>query len=340
MPNPLRSLTVVCILLALSGSARAQDLNWAQKMFKELEHDFGVVARGADVRHRIKVKNLYKETVHISNVRTTCGCAAASPEKTTLESLEETYVEVTMNTTRFQRQKDSNVIVTFDSPLYAEVRIPIHAYIRTDVVLTPGSANFGPIDRGNPASRSLDIAYAGRSSWEIQEVKADNPNIETHIEEVGRDPGRVHYKLQVELKPSAPAGVLREQITLVTNDINNPYVPVLVEARIEADITVTPDLVALGALNPGRDKRFNVVLKGKKPFVIENIECDSDMNAFKVQIPDSAKIVHVLPMTVTAPDEPGKLDEVFTVTIADHPEPVTFRAYGTVVATQAAANAN
>ncbi len=337
MPNLLRSFPFICVLLAWSASTHAQELTWAQKMFKELEHDFGVVARGADVRHRIQIKNIFKETVHISNVRTTCGCAAASPERTTLASLEETYVEVTMNTTRFQRQKDSNVIVTFDAPLYAEVRIPIHAYIRTDVVLSPGSANFGPIDRGNAATRSLDIAYAGRDAWKILEVRAKNPNIETHLEEVGRQTGRVNYKLQVELKSSAPGGILREQITLVTNDANNPYVPVLVEARVEADITVTPPLISLGSLVPGRDKRFNVVLKGKKPFMVEKIECDSDMDAFKIQLPAAAKIVHVLPMTVTPPDQPGRFDEVFTVSIADRPEPVTFKAYGTIVASQAKA---
>ena len=205
-------------------------------------------------------------------------------------------------------------------------------------MLTPGSASFGPIEQGNASSRSLEIAYAGRGTWKIEEVRSKNPNIETHLEETARDNTRVHYKLHVELKSSAPAGDLREQITLVTNDANNPFVPVLVEARVESDITVTPSLVALGALTPGRDKRFNVVLKGKKPFIIKGIECDSAMEAFKVQLPESAKMVHVLPMTVTPPAEPGKFDEVFTVSIADRPEPITFKAYGTIMAAEARAN--
>ena len=129
----------VCSLLAAGflPTAQAQELTWAEKMFEKRSHDFGVVARGADVRYRLKITNIYKETVHISNVRTTCGCTAAAPSKSTLASRESAFIEVTMDTRRFKRRKDSNVIVTFDQPLYAEVRIPITAYIRTDVVLTP-----------------------------------------------------------------------------------------------------------------------------------------------------------------------------------------------------------
>ena len=106
-------------------------------MFEKTSHDFGVVARGSDVSYRLKLKNKYKEDVHIADVRTTCGCSAGEPNKTTLKSLEEAYVEIKMDTRKFTRRKDSNVIVTFDAPLYQEVTIPITAYIRTDVVVEP-----------------------------------------------------------------------------------------------------------------------------------------------------------------------------------------------------------
>jgi hypothetical protein len=126
--RPLAAIVIFAagwILLAGASPAHAQDLTWAQKMFDKLSHDFGVVARGADVSYRFKVTNLYRDTVRISNVRSTCGCSAATPTKTTLASRESAYIEVTMDTRRFTRQKDSNLIVTFDAPLYAEVRIPV-----------------------------------------------------------------------------------------------------------------------------------------------------------------------------------------------------------------------
>ena len=47
---------------------------WAQKMFNKTSHDFGSVARGSDTVYKFEVTNLYKQTMHLVGVRTSCGC--------------------------------------------------------------------------------------------------------------------------------------------------------------------------------------------------------------------------------------------------------------------------
>src|SRR5690606_14107603 len=213
--------------------------------------------------------------------------------------------EISMDTRRFIRHKDAVVTVRFDAPQSGEVRIPVQMYVRTDVVLSPGSANFGAIDLGKGGTQTIDIAYAGRNDWTIREARSSNPHLEATVEEVSREGGNVSYALTVTLKPTAPAGSFRGVIQLVTDDANNPTVPVLAEARIEGDITVTPENVPLGTLAPGKTKTVNVVIRGKKPFAIEKIECESDDEAFAVRLPEGEKVVHVLPLTITPPDKPG-----------------------------------
>lgn len=330
----IRAAAGLIVLLGSAAGALAQDNAWALKMFSEQQKiDFGRVARGSDARYQLKVTNIYKETVHISSVRTTCGCSAATPSKSSLASRETAIVEITMDTRKFQRQKDSNVIVTFDAPLFAEVRIPISAYIRTDVVLTPGAANLGAVEQGKPAEQTLEIAYAGRNDWTIRDVQTNNPHLVAEVQETARGNGRVSYSLKVALQTDAPLGTLNQQIVLVTDDAD-PYVPVLVTARVEADIMVTaPD--SLGTLVPGQDKTFNVVLRGRKPFTVEKIECESDMEAFKVRLPEDSRPVHVLPFTLTPPEKPGEFNEEFTVTIAGRPQPLTFSVYGKIAPTAA-----
>ena len=335
-------------LLLCSAVASAQDPLWAEKMFSETSHDFGVLARGADVRARIKITNIYNEDVHISNVRTSCGCSSANlvdPGKNLLHSHESTFIDVSMDTRRFAHHKDSNVLVTIDAPQFKEVRIPVQMYVRTDVVLTPGGVNFGLVEAGQSVTRTIDIAFAGRPDWKIKEAKVASPHLTATVEEIGRraglgnvgqvavgNVGKVDYKLTVTLAPTAPAGTLREEIQLVTDDATNPAVPVLVEGRIEADITVTPETVPLGTLIPGREKTVNVVISGRKPFAIELIECDGTEGAFAVRLPQGEKPVHVLPLTVTPPAKPGPFTETFTVTIPGRPEPVVFKATGTIAA--------
>lgn len=333
MPTVIKRFLALALLLSLTPvlPAQAQQLDWAQKMFEKQRHDFGVVARGSDVRYRLKITNLYKQAVHISGVRTTCGCTAAEPSKTTLASRETAYIELTMDTKRFTRQKDSNVIITFDQPRFAEVTIPVSAYIRTDVVLTPGGANFGGTEYGQDATRTINITYAGRGDWKVKSVKVNSPHLDAVVVEKSRGGGRVAYELQLTLKNSAPIGKLRERIILVTDDASRPHIPILVEARVESDVTVTPSLVSLGIMVPGKPKTVNVVIRGKKAITVEKIECESNRNCFKIRLPESARTVHVLPLTITPPAEPGEFTEEFTVTIAGRDEPIHFKAYGRIV---------
>jgi len=78
------------------------------------------------------------------------------------------------------------------------------------------------------------------------------------------------------------------------------------------------------------------VLKGKKPFTIEKIECSSDKQCFKIKLSKKTRPVHVLPITFTAPEKAGEISEVFTVTITGRPQPLIFKTKAKVVAPKAA----
>ncbi len=43
-------------------------------MFSESSHDFGTVARGSKTVYRFKFKNIYEEPLHVSGIRSSCGC--------------------------------------------------------------------------------------------------------------------------------------------------------------------------------------------------------------------------------------------------------------------------
>ena len=323
------AILVAAASILLSPNADAQQ--WARKMFDRQKIDFGVIATGSDARQWVRIKNVYPHAVHISNVRTTCGCSAAEPEKTDLKPGEETAVEVTMNTVKFRRRKDSNVIVTFDRPQRAEVRVPITAYIRTDVVFEPGAAAFGSIEAGQAATRTITVAYAGRDDWKILDVKASSDNIEVEVTEVSRGNGQVSYKLDVHVRAGTPVGRVRQLITLVTDDSGSPNVPLLVEGLVEPDISVVPPLLALRTMRAGEQKTVRVVLRGKRPFEVEKVECTDHPECFQVKLPGDKRKVHVLPLRVTAPNEAGDFTDEFTVTVAGRPEPLTFRTTGTIV---------
>ncbi len=119
------------------------------------------------------------------------------------------------------------------------------------------------------------------------------------------------------------------QLTIYVDDAGNPYIPVLVEGRVEPEYVVT-EVVSFGNLTPGEKKTVNVMVRGKNPFLIEKFESEKT-NSFEVRMPLEAKKVHVVPLTLVAPTEPGTLEDEFTVTIQGSGEHVTFKARGKVV---------
>lgn len=315
-----------------AATADAQNYEWAEQMFSKREHDFGVVARGSDAKYRLEITNKYKEDVHISSITTSCGCTAVRPSKETLVSREKAYIEITMDTRKFTHEKNSSVTVVFDKPLYATVRIPIKAYIRTDVVLSPGGAEFGGISRGTDSERKISIAYAGRQNWTIRDVVNKSEHLTARLEETSRGNNRVNYDLYVTVKGSAPLGDLREQITLITDDQGNPQIPVLVEARVESDYTVNPNLVDFGTVSAGARVTKNVVIRGKKPFTVAKIECDTLSMALEARLPKEPKAVQIIPITLTAPSAAGPFTEKLHILVDGVNEAIDFKAYFKVIA--------
>jgi hypothetical protein len=345
------SLVVLPVVLAAAPVAvRAQEIvqqqvvedpnDWAKKMFDSTSKDFGVVARGAEVSHKFHIKNLYTQDIQVSNVTTSCGCTAPRFDQTPVKTGGETIVEISMDTYKFQHLKTSTVTVQFGQPRFAEVKIPVQVYIRSDVVFTPGSVNFGAVTVGTKTDRAVEIAYAGRPDWKIDKVVTGDPNVEAKVVETSRNAavGTVNYRLDVSLLPGAQVGFLRKQMTLVTNDATGGEIPLLVQARVEGDVTITPSVVQLGTVSPGAEATKTVLLRSNKPFVIEKVECDSNRQAFRMPaLSKEAKAVHVLSLAFTAPNTSGQFTEKFIVTIAGRPEPIAFTATGDIQgSTQAA----
>lgn len=312
------------------GQGLAPVPEWAKKLFNKDKIDFGVIATGSDSKEFVRVRNVLDKPVNIVSASTTCGCSVATPSKKYLKPGDEAIIEVTMNTRRFKRRKDSRVIIKLDQPTYAEVHIPITAYIRTDVVFDPGMVQFGNVEIAKGGTRVVKIAYAGRPDWMIKELTVRSPHLSAKFNETARERGRVDYTLEVTLKPSAPVGRLRDLITLVTDDAANPYVPLLIEANVEPDIAVTPGIVTLGIIAPESQKRAQVVVKGKAPFEIEKVESLAGSAGFQYRRPQGARKVHVIPFSMTAPGIPGKFEEEFSIWIVGRPEPVKFKATGEI----------
>ena len=82
------------VLLAVPASGQ----EWAEKMFSVTSHNFGTVAKGSKTEFRFVYRNLYEEDVHVSSVRTSCGCTQPAITKKLIETHETGEIVAAFNT--------------------------------------------------------------------------------------------------------------------------------------------------------------------------------------------------------------------------------------------------
>lgn len=304
-------LLIVPLLLATSTHLSAQE--WARKMFAETDHDFGTVARGSKQEFAFEFKNLYEEDIHISGIRSSCGCTSARVTKDTLKTFETSHVIATYNTRSFLGAKSATITVTIDEPFLAEVQLNVSGYIRRDVVFNPGVVAFGAVDAGAGSEKKIQVAYAGRNDWEIVDVRSANRHFEVELAETARGNGRVDYDMLVRLKPDAPVGYIQDQLTIVTNDSNAKTIPLPVEGRVESALSVNPAQLFLGVLQPGQSATKRLVVRGKTPFSIKSVKCEDDCFEFTTPTETTPKTLHFVYVKFTAGQQTGPVNQKIVI---------------------------
>lgn len=336
-----RVAVAITALAAMASSVSAQE--WAEKMFNKLDHDFATVARGADTVYKFEITNLYKQDMVLTGVRSSCGCTSPSivhangattdNGPVVVKTHEKAYVAARFNTRTHVGQKGATLTVTFAGPYAAEVQLHVHGNIRSDIVFNPGAIEFGEVNEGEPKEQKVTVQYAGRSTWEIVDVTNDNDNFEVELLEAERTGNRVAYNLVVRLKGNLPAGYVKDQLTVVTNDsrVENQRIPLFVSGHVRPEFTVTPSQLVLGEMVPGAHVTRKLVVRGKEPFRIVDVTCGEDCFGFKKDT-DEARKVHFVEVTFTAGEQPGKLQTPIKIVTDRDNRQATCVASATVVA--------
>jgi len=310
---PISWVGMAAVLLIVGlGSSEVFGQEWATKMFQVTNHNFGTVARGSKTEYRFTFRNIYKEDVHVVGVRTSCGCTSPTVTNRDLKTHETSDVVATFNTRTFLGQHGATLTVTFDKPFYAEVQLRVAGNIRGDVTFDPPFVDLGNIDLGKGAERTVRVTHVGSTPWEIKDVRSANPNFEVQLSKPTHTSSQSAYDLSVRLKSETPAGYVKGQLILVTDDPRAPQIPMDVEGRVVAEVTISPQLLALGVVEPGRSVTKNVVVRANRPFCVTGVSCSD--GCLTCPTKDTPATVHILPVTFQAGELVGKIERQLKIT--------------------------
>jgi hypothetical protein len=300
-------------MVLLTPPAYGQSTAWADKLFEgnrnsegNIEHDFGIVPRGTQLEYRFPIKNIWAVPIDIMEVRQSCGCVRAEAQPQHLGPRESGSLNVHMDSTRWPGGfKSVTVYVRIGPQFTSTATLQVKATTRMDVVFNPGEVNFGVVGGGaEPPQQVVDIEYAGNMNWRVTDINTNGAPVDVSFSEFNRQPGRVGYHIVVTLKPDAPPGLIKQELTVNTNDPNSPKVPLLIEATIQGALAVSPHNINFGDVRVGATSEMKVVIRGDKPFKIDSVEGIGD--GFDVDLPAGTAKTQIL----TVKYQPGQPGEV------------------------------
>jgi hypothetical protein len=342
----MRLIAGVALMVGSMVAAPALAEAWVAKMFEKQAYNFGTVARGADTVYRFAAKNIYKQDIELLSVRSSCGCTTPSIDKKVLKTGEVGYVTATFNTRTFTGLHGATLTVEVrwsDNGTWrrGETQLRVDGNIRADVVFKPGAVRFDSVEQGKISEQKVSVAYAGRSDWKIVDVRGASDYLEVEMTQKPRSAGRADYELLVRLKDTAPAGYFNEQLVLVTNDEQNPRIPMHLSGRVLPAISVAPESLLLGEVARGGQVSKKVIVRGKTPFRILSIQCD-DEACFQFKTDNLAGARHVVEVVFNANKEVGAVKQTIHVaTDLGEDFHATLTAYARVVpAASESVNAN
>jgi hypothetical protein len=275
------ALLLLSTMVLVTPTASGQSTAWADKLFEgnrnsegNIEHDFGVVPRGTQLEYRFAIKNIWAVPIDIMEVRQSCGCVRAEAQPQHLGPRESGFLNVHMDSTRWPGGfKSVTVYVRIGPQFTSTATLQVKATTRMDVVFNPGQVNFGVVAGGaEPPQQVVDIEYAGDMNWKVTDISTNGAPVDVSFNQFQRQPGRVGYHIVVTLKPDAPPGLIKQELTVNTNDPNSPKVPLLIEATVQGALAVSPHSINFGDVPVGTQKEKKVVIRADKPFSITSVE--------------------------------------------------------------------
>jgi hypothetical protein len=292
------------LLLASTGVAAAEAGAWTDALFPERKHDFGMVPRGVKVKHDFLLVNRLAEPVTILNLRASCGCTSGRANSATVAPGQSAVIEAEMDTRNLVGPKSTSLFVTLvtASGREGEARLDVSTHSLSDLVLNPGSVDFGTVTRGQAATRLLTIDRINAPGWRFVRMASASRALNAQLVETGRSEGSVNYSLTVSLKPDIPPGPMRAELLLYSNDPETPSIPIMVNASVRGDLSAAPSVLSLGQIHSSAGAQGRFVIRGARPFGIKSIDGAGD--GFSTSAPDGThNATHVV--TVAYKPEEG-----------------------------------
>jgi Protein of unknown function (DUF1573) len=191
--------------------------------------DFGAIKQGETVSHTFVLTNSGGDLLKINNVQASCGCTAASPEKSELAPGESTNLTVKFNSTGRMGNQVKTVKVFTNDPQSPEMTITISGNVVTaeqtgsvpTIYFPETQHDFGKVSEGEKINYTFRFVNKGLSELVIKDVKSSCGCTAALLSSSNIKPGQ-EGTIKVEFDTKNRSGKNSKTVTVQSNDPKDP----------------------------------------------------------------------------------------------------------------------
>ena len=301
-------IVLIGLLFVFGFTSPVEAQEWARKMLTEYAHDFGEVQKGEMPEYRFELKNVYEETINIAQVFSSCGCTQVSVAKRQLKTWESTEIVCRFNSKPFNGFKQATVTVRFGQPMVGEVQLTVKGTIVSAIRLSPESIDFGQVTRGKLPVYRTTLTGPPNANFKIVDIKSTFPHIGVALENpVRTQSNQIQYTLKTRLKDSAPEGFSQGDLFIVVQEgAQQRQLPLKFSARLGSSVKLSPSVLTMTNVKPGKQIKKKVVVRADEPFKITDVKCRTKAFRVSSRKPGMSK-THIVEVSYTP--EVGKSDD-------------------------------
>ncbi|MGE5439562.1 MAG: DUF1573 domain-containing protein [Bacteroidota bacterium] len=230
--------TIFTVLLLFSGLSFAQVMG-ARLAVQNPVFGFGDIKQNVFVEHDFIISNTGDDSLVIMDVRASCGCTAAQPEKNVLRPGESAKINVKFNTISRQGKQQKYIYIISNDKENPEFRLSFSANVVPDTTqngpvlqLSEAKHDFGVMEEGKIAGWKVSFKNAGTSDLDIKDIKTSCGCTAASVSGRHLKPGQ-EGSLLIEFDSANKSGKLSRTVTLYTNDLKQPEQTIVIFAEVK-----------------------------------------------------------------------------------------------------------
>jgi hypothetical protein len=263
--RPLAAALGFALALSPALAAAAPQLG-----IEEPTADFGSVEQGTPVSHVFHLKNTGDAPLHISNVKSSCGCTAAVVSESDVQPGAEARVLATLDTHRVAGRTTKVLSVYSDDPRVPVAALTLTGDVLSDLVLSPNPVYLGRLRRGETVTREV-VIRPGRPGGTavVRALGGELSGLQTRLE-LAPD---ATQRLILALDPTVPLGRFSRELRLETTSPRQPVIVLPVFGSIEGDVVVLPSQLSFGVARAGAspERRLLIRNRGLHPLRVRRV---------------------------------------------------------------------